>query len=174
MPDIALIAHNVRSAHNVGSLLRTADGLGVSQVYLTGYTSYPQQADDTRLPHEAAKVDRQIHKTALGAEDFVAWRHCGDVLQAVAELRTQGFVIAALEQTPHSILLPKYDTPDKIAVIVGREVEGIESEIIAACDLALEIPMLGRKESFNVAVAAGMALYHCRFASTDLRSAIRD
>ena len=163
MRRIILIAHNLRSCHNVGSLLRTCDGLGVERVYLTGYTPYPMSADDARLPHVAKKVAAQIHKTALSAENFVEWQHLEKVMDAFAELKAAGFTIAALEQAEDSIKLPCFKPPDKIALLVGREVEGIEPEILAACELTLEIPMSGRKESFNVAAAAAMALYHCRF-----------
>lgn len=163
MSDIVLIAHNLRSCHNVGSLLRTAEGLGVKQVLLTGYTPYPLAPDDERLPHLAAKIDKQIHKTALGAEHQVAWKHIEDIGEALDDLRSQGFMLAAVEQTIESITLPNFVPPEKIALLVGREVEGVEPEVIALCDRALEIPMFGQKESFNVVQAAAMALYHCRF-----------
>ncbi len=163
--QIILIAHNLRSTHNVGSLLRTAEGLGVARVLLTGYTPYPLQPDDDRLPHLAQKIDRQISKTALGAEKLVDWRHFATIEQAITDLRKQGFVIAALEQAPGATELLSFEPPEKLAIIVGREVEGIEPAVLALCDLILEIPMLGRKESFNVVQAAAMALYHCRFRS---------
>lgn len=163
MNDLVLVVHNVRSAHNVGSLLRTADGLGVAKVYLTGYTPYPLAPDDERLPHLARKLDAQIDKTALGAGQSVAWEHQADIATALTALRGDGYKLAALEQAPDSIALPDYQPPDKLAVVVGREVEGLEPEVLARCDFILEIPMFGSKESFNVAVAAAMALYHCRF-----------
>ncbi len=162
MRQLVLVAHNLRSAHNIGSLLRTADGLGVNQVWLTGYTPYPKIPDDSRLPHLAAKIDRQISKTALGAENTVAWRQA-DIETLLPELRSKGCVIAALEQAGGSIKLPDFQPPDKLAIIVGREVEGLEPEVLDSSDLILEIPMLGSKESFNVVQAAAMALYHCRF-----------
>ena len=164
MRNIVLVAHNLRSCHNVGSLLRTADGLGVAKVFLTGYTPYPQMPDDTRLPHLAQKISRQIHKTALGAEHVVLWQHEENIIKDFEQLKADGFTIAALEQTERSLHLPDFVPPEKIALVVGREVEGIERDILIACDLTLEIPMFGRKESFNVAAAAAMALYHCRFA----------
>jgi 23S rRNA (guanosine2251-2'-O)-methyltransferase len=164
---LILIAHNVRSAHNVGSLLRTAEGLGIKQVCLTGYTPYPLSVDnDERLPHLAQKIDRQIVKTALGAEKQVPWRHETELEKVLIELRDHGFTIAGLEQSPHSVTLPSFTPPPKLALIVGREVEGIESAILKLCDLILEIPMSGQKESFNVAQAAAMALYHCRYLNT--------
>lgn len=164
MPDIILIAHNLRSAHNVGSLLRTAEGLRVSKVILSGYTPHASHVGDRRLPHEVTKVASQIQKTALGAEISQAWEYHQNILPVIEHLKKQGFVVAALEQTDASRELPKYHPPQKIAILVGREVEGVEQEVLEACDLALEIPMFGKKESFNVVQAAAMALYHCRFA----------
>ncbi len=164
MRDIILIAHNLRSCHNVGSLLRTAEGLGVSQVILSGYTPYPLHNNDRRLPHEALKITRQIHKTALGAETMLPNTHHADIFPVIAKLKKNGYLIAAIEQADHAKALPNYHPPEKIVLLVGREVEGVEPEVLAACDMALEIPMFGRKESYNVVQAAAMALYHCRFA----------
>jgi tRNA G18 (ribose-2'-O)-methylase SpoU len=163
MRNIVLIAHNLRSSHNVGSLLRTADGLGVNEVLLTGYTPYPLSNNDKRLPHIAQKVGRQIEKTALGATTSAKWRHLDKIQPLLISLRKQGFVICALEQTKSAVALPAFAPCQKLVLIVGREVEGIEQEVLDACDLHLEIPMLGKKESLNVAQAAAIALYHCRF-----------
>lgn len=163
--SIVLIAHNLRSCHNVGSLLRTAEGLGISDTYLTGYTPYPISKNDTRLPHLAAKIDRQISKTALGAEKLVRWHQSTDVETIISNLKQDGYRVLALEQTAKSTPLPDFAPPQKLALLVGREVEGVEPEIIEMCDGALEIPMFGKKESFNVVQAAAMALYHVRFAS---------
>lgn len=157
-----LIAHNIRSCHNVGSLLRTADGLAVSEVICTGYTPYPLSDNDPRMPHIAAKTDRQIHKTALDAEKTQRWSRQEDIYAVIADMKRQGFTVAAVEQAPGAILLPAFRPEEKLALIVGREVEGIEPEVLKLCDHILEIPMFGKKESFNVAVAAAMALYHCR------------
>lgn len=161
---LVLIAHNLRSCHNVGSLLRTAEGLGVSNVYLTGYTPYPMKKNDERMPHIAAKVHKQIQKTALGAEESVSWTHEADIFNAIAYLRISNYTIAALEQRDQSIDLTEWTPTPSIALIVGRETEGIEPEVLKACDITLEIPMSGKKESFNVVQAAAMALYHCRFS----------
>ena len=163
MRRIVLIAHNLRSIHNVGSLLRTADGLGIEIVYLTGYTPYPKSADDDRLPHVANKIHAQINKTALGAEDSVKWQQSTNILEVIERLRSDGFEILALEQTEHSVPLPELKVHEKIALIVGREVEGIEHEVIEQADRVVKIPMLGMKESFNVVQAAAMAVYHLRF-----------
>lgn len=135
----------------------------MERVFLTGYTPYPLGADDKRLPHLAAKLDRQIHKTALGAEKMVAWEHHENIETVLLQLEAEGFAIAAVEQAPRSIPLPDFKPRAKIALLVGREVEGIEPELLAQADLILEIPMLGQKESFNVVQAAAIALYHCRF-----------
>lgn len=147
----------------MGSLLRTAEGLGVHKVFLTGYTPYPKHANDTRLPHLAAKIHKQIAKTALGAEESQAWECSENIETVVQKLRQQGYTIAALEQAPGSIRLPAFAVPDKVALLVGREVEGVEQEVLKLCDKTLEIPMFGNKESFNVAQAAAMAMYHCTF-----------
>lgn len=144
-------------------MLRTAEGLGVKDVYLTGYTPYPKQSVDKRLPHLALKIDTQISKTALGAEKILGNHQ--EIDKVLQDLKRAGFKIAAIEQTPGSIELPNYKPPDKIALLVGREVEGIEAEILEKCDIVLEIPMFGKKESFNVVQAAAMALYQCRFAN---------
>ena len=150
----------------MGSLLRTADGLGITEVILTGYTPYPAMQHDSRLPHLAAKINRQIQKTALDAK--VNWRHSEDLTPVLKELRANGYVIAALEQSETSIKLPGFNPPAKLAIILGREVEGVEQEVLAASDIHLEIPMFGSKESFNVVQAAAMAMYHCRFLTNAL------
>ena len=163
MRQIILIAHNLRSTHNVGSLLRTAEGLGVERVLLTGYTPYPAMSDDQRLPHIAQKLDKQIAKTALDAQKLQAWEHYDDILEALTTLKQQGYAIVALEQTPTSLDLSTFQAPAKLAIIVGREVEGLEPELLSLCDQAIQITMFGGKESFNVVQAAAMALYHLRF-----------
>lgn len=165
MREIVLIAHNLRSCHNVGSLLRTAEGLGIKQVYLTGYAPYPLTPGDTRLPHLAVKISKQISKTALGAESMVPWKHEDEVEDLLTRLEADGFTVAAIEQAKNSVALPEYNPPKKVALLVGREVEGVEQAVLAQCDTILEIPMFGSKESFNVVQAAAMAMYHCRFSS---------
>lgn len=158
--ELVFIAHNLRSCYNVGSLLRTADGMGVTKILLTGYTPYPlQNQTDSRLPHEAAKVHHQISKVALGAEISQPWQYILPIKTALKTLKDQGYVIAALEQAPGSIALSQFDPPGKLAVILGRETEGVEAEIIKVCDVILEIPMKGRKESLNVVQAAAIAMY---------------
>ncbi len=157
MPDLILIAHNIRSTHNVGSLFRTAEGLGVQKIILSGYTPYPSVLNDTRLPHIHEKLTRQIHKTALGAELIVHFEFLEH--PPLTPLREQGYRIVGLEQSSDSILLQDYSAPDKIALLLGEEVEGISADLMEQCDDIIEIPMVGTKESFNVSVAAGIALF---------------
>jgi tRNA G18 (ribose-2'-O)-methylase SpoU len=164
MRHIILIVHNLRSTHNVGSLLRTAEGLGVEKVHFTGYTPYPKQAHDDRLPHIADKLDQQIHKTALDAEKLVPWEHHVDIEAVLKELRANEYTITAIEQANRAVPMPEWQPTAKVALIVGREVEGIEPEVLELADVLVEVPMFGKKESFNVVQAAAMALYHCRFA----------
>lgn len=166
MRQIVIIAHNLRSTHNVGSLLRTAEGLGVEMVYLTGYTPHPAVTNDQRLPHEVQKISRAIQKTALGAEATQHWRYEPDVQAVITQLKQDNYHVCAVEQTKTSTPLPDYHPTPRVALVLGREVEGIEPNILEQCDQALEIPMFGAKESYNVVQAAAMALYHCRFIST--------
>ena len=157
-PSIVVIAHNIRSTHNVGAIFRTAKGLGGERIICSGYTPYPAlPANDPRLPHLAEKLTRQIHKTALGAEELMPFTTSTE--PPLAALRRAGYIIAGLEQNPHAVLLPHYQAPARLALLLGEEVAGIAPELQAACDVLLEIPMVGHKESFNVSVAAGMALY---------------
>lgn len=164
MPEIIVIAHNIRSAHNVGAIFRTSEGFGVSKIILSGYTPYPQLPSDTRLPHISRKLTEQIHKTALGAEEIVPFEHQENPNLNV--LRQDGFTVVGLEQDERSVRLPHYQPPEKIALLLGEEVEGISGELRNECDDLIEIPMKGEKESFNVSVAAGIALYaltNCQF-----------
>jgi len=162
MREIVLIVHDVRSTHNVGSLLRTAEGLGVDHVYFTGYTPYPPTKPDTRLPHLAQKLGRQISKTALGAEHNLPWSHADDLPTLFDSLRGEGFRLIALEQDKQSTPLTTYNPGDKVALLIGREVEGIDPALLKHVDDIVEIPMFGQKESFNVAQATAIALYHLR------------
>lgn len=158
MPEIIVIAHNIRSTHNVGSIFRTCEGFGVSKIICSGYTPYPMLPNDTRLPHITEKLTKQIHKTALGAETIVPFTYTNHV--DIANLKADGYRIVGLEQDTRAVLLPHYHTSEKIALLLGEEVEGITSELRDQCDDLIEIPMHGKKESFNVSVATGIALYH--------------
>ncbi|MFZ1361007.1 MAG: TrmH family RNA methyltransferase [Candidatus Saccharimonadales bacterium] len=157
MPEIIVLAHNIRSTHNVGAFFRTCDGFGVSKIIFSGYTPYPIIEGDTRLPHFADKLTRQIHKTALGAETMVPFERYEE--PPIAQLKAAGYQIIALEQSDRSIMLNKYQTPHNVALLLGNEIDGVYPELLEQCDAIIEIPMQGQKESFNVSVAAGIALY---------------
>jgi len=157
MPEIIVIAHNIRSTHNVGAIFRTAEGFGIAKIILSGYTPYPVSTGDTRLPHIAEKLTKQISKTALGTESLVPFEYSEE--PPLGELKAAGYRIVGLEQDERSVMLADYTAPEKIVLLLGEEVEGITSELIAQCDDIIEIPMVGKKESFNVSIAAGIALY---------------
>ncbi len=157
---LVVIAHNIRSIYNVGSIFRTSDGFGVDHLYLTGYTPHPEIQHDTRPPHERQRITKQIHKTALGAEHSLNFAYRQDPLPLLARYRTLGYTLAALEQASKSIMLSDYKViPSKLVLILGEEVQGISTHLLERCDVTLEIPMVGKKESFNVSVATGIALY---------------
>lgn len=163
MKKLILVVHNVRSALNVGALLRTADAVAVDMVYLAGYTPFPKMAGDSRLPHQQDKIDREIHKTALGAEKSVSWEYSLDIAGLIGSLQQAGVRVAALEQTPAAVPLRELSQVGDMALIVGNEVDGLDDAVLALADQHLMIPMLGAKESHNVASAAAIALYHLRF-----------
>ncbi len=154
--NITVIAHNIRSTHNIGSIFRTAEGFGVKELVLTGYTPHPSYPGDPRLPHLREKITKQIHKTALGTEEIVPFRYF-ETLEEFLSINTLPLV--ALEQSKRSITLKDFTPSGDIALLLGEEVHGIELELLDKCETILEIPMKGQKESFNVSVAAGIALY---------------
>jgi tRNA G18 (ribose-2'-O)-methylase SpoU len=156
MPQITLLLHNIRSTHNVGSIFRTAEGFGVKQIILSGYTPYPTLKDDERLPHIAEKLAKQIHKTALGAESSVPFIYYDNLL---TWLDSNTLPLVALEQAPTSQMLGDFTSPSEFILVLGEEVEGIPTELLERCEYIVEIPMQGQKESFNVSVATGIALY---------------
>jgi tRNA G18 (ribose-2'-O)-methylase SpoU len=145
-----VILENLRSLHNVGSIFRTADGAGWDKVYLCGYTGAPP--------------DRRIEKVSLGAEEFVEWEKIENIAELLEILKKDGFKIIALEQTPKSreIFTEDISKIEKLALILGNEVTGVDDETLDKCDLHLEIPMYGQKTSLNVSIAAGIALYILR------------
>ena len=145
-PVIAVI-ENVRSAYNVGSLFRTADAFLLEAIYITGYTAKP--------PH------KEIKKTALGAEDSVEWQYFTNATEAIIHLKKIGYKVYAVEQVQNSLSLEKagFEPDQKIAVIFGNEVTGVEQETILQCDGCIEIPQLGMKHSLNIATAAGVVLW---------------
>ena len=156
MPEITLVLHNIRSTHNVGAIFRTAEGFGVHHIVCSGYTPYPMMQNDSRLPHIAQKLDAQIHKTALDAEKLVPFSYYQTINEWIDSYDSP---IIALEQTRDSISLQEFDAPKTFAILLGEEVDGIDQSILSKCTAAIEIPMVGKKESFNVSVANGIALY---------------
>lgn len=157
MREIIVIAHNIRSTHNIGSIFRTCEGFGVSKIIISGYSPYPKLAVDSRLPHISEKLTSQIHKTALGAETMVPFEY--QETPDINSLKQQGYRVVGLEQDPRSIMLTDYVAGDKIVLLLGEEVKGITNDMRDICDDLIEIPMVGKKESFNVSVATGIALY---------------
>jgi tRNA G18 (ribose-2'-O)-methylase SpoU len=157
MPEIILIAHNIRSTHNVGAIFRSSEGFGVNRIILSGYTPYPRLSTDSRLPHIADKLTSQIHKTALGAELLVPFTY--EEHPPIEALKASGYRVVGLEQDEHSIMLSSYHPSDKLVLLLGEEVEGITQALMEQCDDLIEIPMHGQKESYNVSVATGIALY---------------
>ena len=147
-----VILHNIRSAHNVGSIFRTADGAGVSKIFLTGYT--PAPINRFGLPNA------EIAKTSLGAVDTVPYEISIDTAPVIANLKNNGVVIVGIEQTPVAIPYTSYTPQGDIAFIFGNEVTGIEPEVLVPCDTHLQLPMSGSKESLNVSVCAGIVLFH--------------
>ena len=144
---VIVLLDDVRSRHNVGSVFRTADGLGAEAVYLCGITPQP--------PH------RDINKTALGAADSVPWAHYAKAEEAIASLKSAGFVVVAIEQTARSILLHNIMISDgPCALILGNEIKGLRSDVLNMADHIAEIPQFGIKRSLNVSVAAGIAMWH--------------
>lgn len=158
-----VIAHNIRSTHNIGSIFRTCDGFGVSHLYLTGYSPYPRLERDTRLPHISERVSNEINKTALGAENTVQFSHVSSPYPLIDGFKVHGYDIVGLEQNETAIDLSTFRPSHKTVLLLGEEVDGIASDLIKKCSHLVEIPMYGQKESYNVSVATGIALYALRF-----------
>jgi tRNA G18 (ribose-2'-O)-methylase SpoU len=146
-------------------MFRSADGLGVSKIYLSGYTPYPASKNDERLPHIRNSLEKKINKTALGAQKLVLWEKIESIEELIKSLKQDGFTVAALEQTPEALDITTYESPNMVALIVGEETAGLPQTILDICDIHLQIPMLGKKESFNVSVAAAIGLYGLRYHS---------
>ncbi len=162
MRQIIAIAYNWRSCHNVGSLLRTAEGLS-AEVMLCGYTPCPRLANDTRLPHEIRKIEHQIEKTALGAQRSIKWHYQPTWRAALAWLHREEYTVFAVEQSAKALPLQLFHPPPKAALLYGNEATGLPLDVLNSCQTALEIPMFGKKESYNVVQTVAMSLYHCRF-----------
>lgn len=152
LPDsgIVVVLDNIRSAHNVGSVFRTADSFKIDKVWLCGICAVPPSAE--------------IHKSALGAEDSVAWEHVADTMEAVRRLKEDGYMVVSAEQTVGSVMLDSFvpENGRKYAVVFGNEVSGVRQDVVNASDFCLEIPQYGTKHSLNVSVSAGVILWHFR------------
>ena len=147
----AVLLHNIRSAHNVGSIFRTADAAGVSKVYLSGYTPLPVD--------RFGREQKDIAKTALGAHTYIPWEHVKNLAKFLSEQQKGGWHIAAVEQSRNSINYRMFKSRKPILYIFGNEVRGISRQLLEKSDIVLEIPMHGKKESLNVSVAAGVVLF---------------
>lgn len=144
---IVVVLDNIRSLNNIGSVFRTADAFLIEAVYLCGITAQP--------PH------REIQKTALGATESVTWKHFESTLDAITELKSNNYQIAAIEQAENSVMLNnfKINANDKIAVVFGNEVKGVEQAVIDQSDVVIEIPQYGTKHSLNISISAGVVLW---------------
>lgn len=162
MPKLVLISVDVRSGHNVGSMLRTCDGLGVDKYYICGDSPFPKFKDDKRLPHVAERATKIINKTAIGAENTVNWSYCQNAVDLITKLKEDGFTVCALEQTDKSIEITKYQPSEKLALVVGTEVTGLDQHLLKYCDDFVLIPMQGSKESLNVSVAAAIGMFYLK------------
>lgn len=144
---VVLILDNIRSQNNVGSVFRTSDAFRIEKIYLCGITSTPE--------------NREVHKTALGAEDAVDWEYQKDTLTVIGQLKKQGYRIFSIEQAENSTSLEHFsiDLNQKYALIFGNEVKGVQQEAINASEGCIEIPQFGTKHSFNISVTAGIVLW---------------
>jgi len=149
--ETAILLHNIRSTHNVGSIFRTADAVGVDKIYISGYTPTPID--------KFGRFRKDIAKVALGAEKNVGWEQIDDSKKIIKKLKKENYQIIGLEQAKNSVDYKKVKTEKKILIVVGNEVGGIDREILKLCDVLAEIPMKGKKESLNVSVAFGVALF---------------
>ena len=166
--ELFLILHDIRSAYNVGAIFRTADGAGVGKIYLSGYTPCPhllrKSVAGGPIPSNENKpyktqADKMIEKTALGAEKSIPWEKCQDLKKLLEKLKEEKISIVALEKNDGATDIKKYKTKFPMALILGNEVEGVPEDILQKCDAVVSIPMRGQKESLNVSVAAGIAMY---------------
>ncbi len=147
---VRVLLHDIRSTHNVGSIFRTGDALGVGKIYLSGYSPTPLD--------KYGRLRKDVAKVSLGAEKTVSWQYFKKPESLIKKLKKEGFEIVALEQAKNSQDYKKYKSKKPFLFIVGNEVSGIDIKILKMCDKVLEIPMKGKKESLNVSVAFGIAL----------------
>jgi len=149
--DHILILPDIRSAINVGAIFRTADAVGVSKIYLTGYTPRPTD--------KFGRIQKDIAKSALGAETWIHWEYKKSLVPLMSTLKKKGYKIIAIEQDKRAVDYRKIKIADKSAIIMGPEILGLPKKILDKCDVIAEIPMHGKKESLNVSVACGVALF---------------
>lgn len=144
---VTVVLDNIRSCHNIGSVFRTSDALLIEKIFLCGICSTPP--------------DKEIRKTALGAENTVPWEYHASTLEVADRLKNEGYTLVAIEQVEKSISLSEYFPPknSKLALVFGNEVKGVQQEVVDHCDLAIEIPQFGTKHSFNISVSAGIVLW---------------
>lgn len=149
---LTVVVDNVRSLNNIGSIFRTCDAFAVERILLCGISACPPSPE--------------IHKTALGAEDSVAWEYYADTMDALASLHADGYTVCTLEQVKESVSLEAYDVDasGRYALVVGNEVDGVRPDVVNASDVCIEIPQMGTKHSLNVSVSTGVAIWHffCR------------
>jgi len=143
--EVYVLAHNIRSLHNVGSIFRTSDASGVSKLYLTGYCGVPPR--------------KEISKTALGADESVAWEYHKDPVSVIKMLKEDGVQIVSLEKNATSKDISKFKAKYPVCIIIGNEIDGVEDSLLKLSDAVLHIPMHGKKESLNVSVAFGIGVY---------------
>ena len=146
-----LILPDIRSAINIGAIFRTADAAGISKIYLTGWTPRPTD--------KFGRIQKDIAKSALGAEIWVPWEYKKTLIPLLGALKKDGYKIIAIEQDERSIDYRKVKINQKVAIIMGPEVTGLDKKILDKCDVIAQIPMYGKKESLNVSVACGVALF---------------
>jgi len=151
MEEVFVLLHNIRSTHNVGSIFRTADALGVSKIYLSGYT--PTPLDRFNKPR------KDIAKVALGAEQSISWEYLDNPEKVIKNLKKEGFRVVGIEQDKKAVDYKKVKIKKPVLFVVGNEVDGIDKKTLSLCDQVVEIPMLGTKESLNVSVAFGVAMF---------------
>lgn len=144
---IILVLDDIRSLHNIGSVFRTSDAFLIEKIYLCGITATPP--------------NKEIHKTALGATETVAWEHCDSVLEVIDNLKKENVMTLAIEQVESAIFLQDFEVKksEKYALVFGNEVYGVSQEAVAICDGCIEIPQLGTKHSLNIAVSAGIVVW---------------
>lgn len=159
-----LVAHNLRSIHNVGSLLRSSEVFAVEKVYVTGFTPHPSYPGDQRDTKLQEKQTRRMSRASAGAEETMPLEHHADIHALLASLRTAGYTVAGLEIDPAALGIGRYPAGQRVALVLGDEVNGIDPELREACDVLLQIPMYGDKSSLNISVAVGIALYSLQAA----------